>query len=119
MQLNILRNKEGEIITYKGYPLLGNNNKFYYDKNGNIIVYPDNEFIKDDKYIQANIKDNNNIIKEFGINMNNDDDINNNYINEKEKNNKMKKKWYMFPKGDGGAKAPVVKKRKKRRINIY
>ena len=118
MQLNILRNKEGEIITYKGYPLLGNNNKFYYDKNGNIIVYPDNEFIKDDKYIQANIKDNNNIIKEFGINMNNDD-INNNYINEKEKNNKMKKKWYMFPKGDGGAKAPVVKKRRKRRINIY
>ena len=122
IKLNILRNKEGEIITYKGYPLL-KNNKFYYDQNCDIIVYPDNEFIKGDKYIQAIIKNNNNTIKEFGINMKNEDIKkymeNNDEFTGVKNSGKLKKRWFMFPKGDGGAKAPMIKKRKKRRTNIY
>ena len=116
IKLNILRGKEGEPLCYKGYPLMGTGNKFFYDKDGNVIAYPDNEFIKGDKAIDVRILDNKNI-KDFGVS-------NNFEINEGTGNSmgsigemkkiKMKSKWYMFPKGNGSAKAPVIKKKKKK-----
>ena len=116
IKLNILRGKEGEPLCYKGYPLMGTSNKFFYDKDGNVIAYPDNEFIKGDKAIDVRILDNKNI-KDFGVS-------NNFEINEGTGNSmgsigevkkiKMKSKWYMFPKGNGSAKAPVIKKKKKK-----
>ena len=124
VKLNILRGKEGEPLCYKGYPLMGKNNKFYYDKNGNIIVYPDNEFIKGDKTIKVRIKDNksNKGFIEFNINKIILENMDNETLKEFSftgsggfKKNKMKLKWYMFPKGDGGAKAPIIKTKKKKK----
>ena len=123
IKLNILRSKEGEPLTYKGYPLMGNEQKFFYDKEGNIIVYPDNEFIKRDKSIQVGVQDGNNKNNfiEFCINKNNFDLFGTDTGEEFRgsgsggfKKSKKKNKWYMFPKGDGGAKAPMINKRKKR-----
>ena len=118
IKLDILRAKEGEPLCYNGFPLMGKGNKFFYDKDGNVIVYPDNEFIKGDKAINIKIFDNKNV-KNFGINKNNFE------IGEgtgysmgstgELKKNKMKNKWYMFPKGFGGAKAPLIKKKKKKK----
>ena len=118
IKLDILRAKEGEPLCYNGFPLMGKGNKFFYDKDGNVIVYPDNEFIKGDKAINVKIFDNKNV-KNFGINKNNFE------IGEgtgysmgstgELKKNKMKNKWYMFPKGFGGAKAPLIKKKKKKK----
>ena len=124
IKLDILRGKEGEPLCYKEYPLMGKDNKFFYDKNGNIVVYPDNEFIKGDKTIQVRIIDNKgkNGFIEFNINKNNSE--NNDSEMGKEygstgsggfKKNKMKYKWYMFPKGNGGAKAPIIKTKNKRK----
>ena len=124
IKLSILRSKEGEPLTYKGYPLMGNDQKFFYDKNGNIIVYPDNEFIKGDKAVEVGIQnpnDKNNLV-EFCINKNNFDLFGTDNREEFRgsgnggfKKSKKKNKWYMFPKGDGGAKAPIIRKKKKRR----
>ncbi len=124
IKLSILRSKEGEPLTYKGYPLMGNDQKFFYDKNGNIIVYPDNEFIKGDKAVEVGIQnpnDKNNLV-EFCINKNNFDlfgtDNREEFRGSRNggfKKSKKKNKWYMFPKGDGGAKAPIIRKKKKRR----
>ena len=33
------------------------------------------------------------------------------------KKSKMKNKWYMFPKGNGDAKSPIIKKKEKRKRN--
>ena len=127
IKLNILRSKEGEPLTYKGYPLMGNEQKFFYDKEGNIIVYPDNEFIKGDKSIQVGVQDGNNKNNfiEFCINKNNFDLFGTDTGEEFRgsgsggfKKSKKKNKWYMFPKGDGGAKAPIIKKKKKRKNKI-
>ena len=125
IKLNILRSKEEEPLTYKGYPLMGNENKFFYDKDGNIIVYPDNEFIKGDKAIQVGIQDNKNNFIEFCINKNNFDLFGTDNREEFRgsgnggfKATKNKRKWYMFPKGNGGAKAPSFKKKKKRKNKI-
>ena len=127
IKLNILRSKEGEPLTYKGYPLMGNDQKFFYDKDGNIIVYPDNEFIKGDKAVEVgfqNPNDKNNLV-EFCINKNNFDLFGTDNREEFRgsgnggfKKSKKKNKWYMFPKGDGGAKAPIFRKKKKRRSKI-
>ena len=127
IKLNILRSKEGEPLTYKGYPLMGNDQKFFYDKDGNIIVYPDNEFIKGDKAVEVGIQnpyDKNNLV-EFCINKNNFDLFGTDNREEFRgsgnggfKKSKKKNKWYMFPKGDGGAKAPIFRKKKKRRSKI-
>ena len=127
IKLNILRSKEGEPLTYKGYPLMGNEQKFFYDKDGNIIVYPDNEFIKGDKAVEVGIQnpyDKNNLV-EFCINKNNFDLFGTDNREEFRgsgnggfKKSKKKNKWYMFPKGDGGAKAPIFRKKKKRRCKI-
>ena len=105
---------------------MGKGNKFFYDKNGNIILYPDNEFIKGDKVINIRVVENNNKnnLKEFGVNKNNFGNEDGEYgIGEgtgnigmgtgEFKKSKMKSKWYMFPKGDGSAKAPIIRKRKK------
>ena len=121
IKLNILRSKEGEPLTYKGYSLMGNDNKFFFDKNGNIIVYPDNEFIKGDKAIKVEICDskNKNNLMEFNINKSNFDLFGTEIEEEFGGNtgeitkSKKKNKWYMYPKGNGGAKAPIIKKRKK------
>ena len=127
IKLNILRSKEGEPLTYKGYPLMGNEQKFFYDKEGNIIVYPDNEFIKGDKSIQVGVQDGNNKNNfiEFCINKNNFDLFGTDTGEEFRgsgsggfKKSKKKNKWYMFPKGEGGAKAPIIKKKKKRKNKI-
>ena len=127
IKLNILRSKEGEPLTYKGYPLMGNDQKFFYDKDGNIIVYPDNEFIKGDKAVEVGIHNPNDInnLVEFCINKNNFDLFGTDNREEFRgsgnggfKKGKKKNKWYMFPKGDGGAKAPIFRKKKKRRSKI-
>ena len=125
LKLSLLRGKEGEPLTYQGYPLMGNDNKFFYDKDGNIIVYPDNEFIKGDKSIQVGILDtrNRSKIMGFSINKNNFDLYGTGEEFEGSgsggfKKSKKKNKWYMFPKGDGGAKPPVIMKRKKRKNKI-
>ena len=122
IKLSILRTKEGEPLTYKGYPLMGKGNKFFFDKNGNVVVYPDNEFIKGDKAIKVEICDskNKNNLMEFNINKSNFDLFGTEIEEEfggssgEFKKSKKKNKWYMFPKGDGGAKAPMINKRKKR-----
>ena len=124
IKLDILRGKEGEPLCYKGYPLMGKDNKFFYDKNGNIVLYPDNEFIKGDKTIQVRIIDNKgkNGFIEFNTNKNkienNDYDMGKEYGSNGSggfQKNKMKYKWYMFPKGNGGAKAPIIKTKNKRK----
>ena len=126
-KLSILRGKEGEPLTYQGYPLMGTDNKFFYDKNKNIIVYPDNEFIKGDKSIKVGIQDikNKKAFMGFIIDKNTNSDFGGNTGEEFRgsgsggfKKSKRKNKWYMFPKGDGDAKAPVIKKRKKRKNKI-
>ena len=126
IKLNILRGKEGEPLCNNGFALMGKGNKFFYDKNGNIILYPDNEFIKGDKVINVRVVENNNKnnLKEFCVNKNNFGNEDGEYgIGEgtgnigmgtgEFKKSKMKSKWYMFPKGDGSAKAPIIRKRKK------
>ena len=101
---------------------MGKGNKFFFDKNGNVVVYPDNEFIKGDKAIKVEICDtkNKNNLMEFNINKSNFDLFGTEIEEEfggssgEFKKSKKKNKWYMFPKGDGGAKAPIINKRKKR-----
>jgi hypothetical protein len=124
IKLHLLRGKEGEPLCYKGYPLLGKDNKFFYDKNGNIVIYPDNEFINGDKLIKVNILDtkNKNTFKDFNISKNDFEygmgqDFCERGIRGESKKNKMKNKWYMFPKGNGDAKSPIIKKKEKRKRN--
>ena len=124
IKLHLLRGKEGEPLCYKGYPLLGKDNKFFYDKNGNIVIYPDNEFINGDKLIKVNILDtkNKNTFKDFNISKNDFEygmgqDFCGRGIRGEFKKSKMKNKWYMFPKGNGDSKSPIIKKKEKRKRN--
>ena len=56
IKLSVLHGIEGEPLVHSGYPLLGKNNKFYIDKNGNPILLPNENYIEGDKPISVTIK---------------------------------------------------------------
>ena len=151
--LDILKSYEGEILTdQNGNAILGNNNKYYIDKTGEIIVSSDRGLIGEEKTIPVKSKaikfnpnsshlsfkttgefnSSNNIpnVNQYGtknfMGIRGDPSKNNNYFNtgiigfgvagtsEYQKKYLNKTKLKIFPKGDGDAKPPLIKKGKRK-----
>ena len=117
IKLSVMHNNEGYPLAFRGYPILGSDNKIFINK-GNPVIYPNEDYIKDNKGIPIKIqglKDGNNPF----------DELKNSYLyatvgiggegtsaNELKKSRIKKKR--VFPPGSGDAKAPVPKKKKKK-----
>ena len=141
--LNVLRNYEGEILTDEdGNIILGRGNIFYIDKNGNLIVIKDKKLLEGDTSCPVKIKKvkfnpyASVFSSTFNSNFNSDKNLNQyagNYNSEGLKNtfyysgksnnlgatqykrrNFSKTRLKVFPKGDGDAKPPIIKKRKRK-----
>ena len=115
---SLLQGKEGEPIFVGNKPLLGKDKKFFYDKGGIPVVYPDEKYMEGEPRIQVQIK-------ELKNSINNTGDLSNsqNYYNigvGGSDNNELKKSRFVknknknkfFPKGDGNAKPPIKKKKR-------
>ena len=136
--LNVLKNYEGEIIADEnGNAILGRDNIYYFDKNGELVVSTDKKLLEGDKVVPAKVKkvkfnpslfsgtfnsngDNNFIssiplTKSFGMNNIRGNSNGDNYgLGTSQMRRRNKGRWKMFPKGDGDAKPPVIKKKKRK-----
>lgn len=137
--LNVLRNYEGEILADEnGNAILGRDNIYFFDKNGGLVVSTDKKLLEGDKAVPAKVKkvkfnpsvlsgtfnsngDNNlfnsiPLTKSFGMNNIRGNTYGDNYelgtSQMRRKHNKGR--WKMFPKGDGDAKPPIIKKKKRK-----
>jgi hypothetical protein len=117
IKLSVMHNNEGYPLAFRGYPILGSDNKIFINK-GNPVIYPNEDYIKDNKGIPIKIqglKDGNNPF----------DELKSSYLyatvgiggggtsSNDLKKTRIKKKR-VFPPGSGDAKAPVPKKKKKK-----
>ena len=143
--LNILKNYEGEILAdEKGNIILGRDNKYFIEKNGELVVSTDKKLLDGDKSVPAKVKkvklnpsifystfksngdnfdsnNNNPFINSYGINnFINGEGLKNSYNNNGMTKSQYRRKYNsknrfkMFPKGDGDAKPPILKKKKRR-----
>ena len=142
--LNVLKNYEGEILADEnGNAILGRDNIYFFDKNGEVVVSTDKKLLEGDKAVPAKVKkvkfnpslfsgtfnsngDNNFVnsiplTKSFGMNNIRGNTNGDNYElgTSQMRRRHNKGRWKMFPKGDGDAKPPIIKKRKRniRKIN--
>ena len=77
IKLSVMHNNEGYPLAFRGYPILGSDNKIFINK-GNPIIYPNEDYLKDNKGIPIKIQG----LKNGNINNNNDplDDLKFSYL---------------------------------------
>ena len=140
IKLDVLKSYEGEILTDEnGNAILGNNHKYFIDKTGEIIVSSDRGLIGEEKTLPVKVK----AVKfdpysshltfrttgEFNPSNGNipNEPIKNNYnfgtstigfggggTSDYKKKYVNKTKLRIFPQGEGNAKPPLIKKRKRK-----
>ena len=137
-KLEVLKNEEGEfLVDEHGNPLLGKDYIYYVDKNGKPIVLLNKNIIDGDKVIPVLVKkvpfDPYKTLFNTTIRTNNDFNSANNlpnvnnifgyitvglggtgYSELKKSRGTSKNRTRLIPKGDGDAKAPIKKKRRKK-----
>ena len=128
LKLSILHNREGLPLTHNGYPLLGKGEKYYIDRSGKPIVYPDDNYMEGEEKIPVKIKalnrneldDLNNGIN--NINLNNENDIfqfNNTLASKYSMNDNNPNNYYNIGFGGGLSTTQLKKSRMVRGKNRH
>ena len=137
---NVLKNYEGEILGDKnGNAIMGRGNIYYYENNGELVISTNKKLLEGDKVVPVIVKrvkfnpsimsgtlnsngDNNfansiPLTNSYGINQirgNINGDNSGLGTSQMRRRHLNKNRMKMFPKGDGDAKPPIIKKRKRK-----
>ena len=127
--LDYLKNNEGDFLTNEnGYPILGKGNNYFFDKNEEIIISSDKNILKEDKSIPVKSQKANKSIlfvtfksngefdtmkttQQFDINTMGPGGAGTTGYRKKYL---TKTRFKQFPKGDGDAKPPIIRKKKRK-----
>ena len=129
LKLSVLHNIEGNPLINNGYPILGKDDKIYIEKNGNFIVFPDRNYMEGEEKIPVKIKNRKDIdvlnTKLTNFNIYSDIQFGNTVGSTKyfaggtgksilKTSRVLRKKNKMFPTGNGDARPPNIKKKKRK-----